>query len=369
MIETLLRTPLHDLHVDMGGRMVEFAGWSMPVQFVGIIEEHNHTRNACSVFDVSHMGRLILTGKDCESFLNRICTRNLTDAEINRSYYSHVCREDGGILDDVIVSHLEDHWGVVCNASNREKIVAWLNLHKTGTDVTLSDQTTSTAMIAVQGPRTMEIASELGGEDILALKRYRLLVREMGPMKILIYRSGYTGEDGVEVVLPASLVNMFAPKLFGSKDKPHPMIKPAGLGARDTLRIEAAMPLYGHELSEDWDSLTAGQGWCVDLEKDFIGADAMRALKEKGLPRKIVGLELEGRRIARQHHPVYSSDGLVGEVTSGTLSPTLGKSIAMAMISSEHAKEGTSVEVEIGRGKRLSATVVKKPFYKKPANK
>lgn len=368
MIETLQRTPLYDLHVEMGGRMVEFAGWSMPVQFSGIIEEHNHTRNACSVFDVSHMGRLILTGKDCESFLNRICTRNLTDAEINRSYYSHICREDGGILDDVIVSRLEDHWGVVCNASNREKIVAWLNQHMSGTDIKLSDQTTSTAMVAVQGPRTMEIAGDLGGEEIQSLKRYHLLVREMGPLKILIYRSGYTGEDGVELVLPASLVNMFAPKLFGTKNKPHPIIKPAGLGARDTLRIEAAMPLYGHELSEDWDSLTAGQGWCVDLEKDFIGSDAMRALKEKGLPRKIVGLELEGKRIARQHYPVYSSDGVVGEITSGTLSPTLGKSIAMALISSDHAKEGTRVEVEIRRGKRINATVVKLPFYKKPAN-
>lgn len=369
MSENILRTPLYNTHVEMGARMVEFAGWSMPIQFTGILQEHKHTRSACSLFDVSHMGRLTLTGKDCETFLNRICTRNVTDADLHRSYYSHVCKEDGGILDDVIVSRFEDYWGMVCNASNRDKIVAWLHQHIDGQDVTIRDDTTSTAMIALQGPRTMEIAGELGGEDILKLKRYRLLVREMGPMKIIVYRSGYTGEDGFEVVLPGALVNMFTPKLLGSKDKPHDVIRPAGLGARDTLRIEAAMPLYGHELDENWDSLTAGQGWCVDLEKDFIGAEAMRSLKEKGLPRKLVGLELEGRRIARQHFSVYAGDSVAGEVTSGTLGPTLGKSIAMAMISSEYATEGTSLEVEIGKGKRTSATIVKMPFYKRPKTK
>ena len=364
MSETLQRTPLYDLHVQMGARMVEFAGWQMPVQFTGIIEEHKHTRTACSVFDVSHMGRLTLTGNDCESFLNRICTRNLTDADVNRSYYSHICRENGGILDDVIVSRFEGQWGVVCNAANRKKIVSWLQQQARGYDVTLRDDTTSTAMVACQGPRTMELAGELGGEDILELKRYRLLVREMGPVKILVYRSGYTGEDGVEVVLPASLVNMFTPKLFGTRDMPHPVIKPAGLGARDTLRIEAAMPLYGHELTEEWDSLTAGQGWCVDLEKDFIGVEAMRALRERGLSRKLVALELEGRRIARQHFPVYASAGVVGEITSGTLSPTLGKSIAMALITNDHSEVGTRLEVALG-GKRVGAKVVTLPFYKR----
>lgn len=366
MTEQLLRTPLYDAHIAFGARMVEFAGWEMPVQYEGIREEHEHTRNASALFDVSHMGRLTLRGDDCESLLNRLCTRNLTDAEVNRCYYSHMCREDGGILDDVIVSRYENHWGVVCNASNRDKIVAWIEKHKAGTDVEMSDDTKATAMVAVQGPKTMEIAKEIAGDELDSLKRYRLMVKNVGPMPIFIYRSGYTGEDGLELVVSSALVPMLLPKLLGTKEKPHPVIKPAGLGARDTLRIEAAMPLYGHELSEDWDSLTSGQGWCVDLTQDFIGVEAMRKLKDAGLPRKIVGLELEGRRIARQHHKVYVGGREAGEITSGTLSPTLGKSIAMAMLSSEYSAGGTEVEIEFSAGKRIGATVVPLPFYKKP---
>jgi aminomethyltransferase len=318
------------------------------------------------VFDVSHMGRLTLLGKDAGSLLDRLCTRNLKDAEIGRSYYSHVCREDGGILDDVIVSRFEDRWGMVCNASNREKIVGWIERHAHGLDVQLRDDTLATCMVACQGPRTLELSKEFTDENLSALKRYRFRVKEAGPMRILIYRSGYTGEDGLEIVLPSILVKVLAPKLFGTKENPHPVIKPAGLGARDTLRIEAAMPLYGHELSEDWDSLTAGQAWCVDLTKEFIGAEPMRRLQERGLPRKLVGLVLDGRRIARQHFKVFAGERVVGEVTSGTLSPTLGKSIAMSLVGTEHAGEGTALEVELSGGKRTGATVVALPFYKRP---
>ena len=362
---TPLRTPLYDTHLAMGGRMVEFAGWQMPIQFTGIIEEHHHTRRACSVFDVSHMGRLMLTGADCEALLDRVCTRNLAGAEVGRSYYSHICREDGGILDDVIVSRFEDRWGVVCNASNRDKIVGWINAHAAGRDVVLRDETLTTAMIACQGPRTMALAEEIAGVELSDLKRYRFRVRELGPLRIAIYRSGYTGEDGLEVVVPAVAAPMLIPKLFGSTDQPHPVIRPAGLGARDTLRIEAAMPLYGHELSEDVDSLTAGQAWCVDLSKDFVGVEPMRRLNERGLERKLVGLALEGRRIARPHQRVYAASGVVGEVTSGTLSPTLGRSIAMAFVGAAHASEGAKLEVEVGRG-RAGATVVTLPFYTRP---
>lgn len=365
MTETLLKTPLYDAHVALGGRMVEFAGWSIPVQFAGINEEHVHTRTCCSVFDVSHMGRLRLNGADVENFLNRICTRNLTEAEVGRSYYSHICRDDGGILDDVIVSRFEEHWGIVCNASNRDKIVAWLAKQSGGFDVSVRDETTATAMLAIQGPRTMEMAEKIAGQDLSSLKRYRFTTRELGPLKIYIYRSGYSGEDGLEVIVPAGAVGLLLPNLLGTAEKPHPQIKPAGLGARDTLRMEAAMPLYGHELTEDVDSLTAGQGWCVDLSKDFIGAAAIRALKENGLPRKLVGLELEGRRIARQHAKIFQDEREIGEVTSGTLSPTLGRSIAMGFALTECAGEGTQLDVEVGRA-RAACTVVKLPFYKRP---
>ena len=329
MSDTLLKSPLNDTHIALGGRMVEFAGWSMPISFTGITEEHVHTRTACSVFDVSHMGRFSVTGKDGEAFFNRLCTRNLKDAEVGRSYYTHICREDGGVLDDVIVSRFEDHWGVVCNGVNREKVAAWINEQGAGFDVTLTDETLSTAMLAVQDPKTVELANEITGQDLSSLKRYRFISYELMMLRILVYRSGYTGEDGVEVVVPAGTVSMLVPRLLGTKDRPHAVIKPAGLGARDTLRLEAAMPLYGHELTEDWDSLTAGQGWCVDLSKDFIGAEAMRRLQERGLLRKLVGLVLDGRRIARQHYKVHAGGREIGEITSGTLSPTLDKSIAM----------------------------------------
>lgn len=345
--------------------MVPFAGWEMPVQFAGIIEEHNHTRTSCSVFDVSHMGRLKITGKDAGSFLNYVCTRNLSTAEPGRSLYSHVCREDGGILDDIIVSRFESHWGIVCNASNRGKIISWLNKHGTGRDVQIADETMATAMIACQGPKTFELAKDIANADLTTLKRYHFRVRDLGPVNLTVYRTGYTGEDGIELVLPAMLVAPLIPRLLGTPTSPNPAIKPAGLGARDTLRMEAGMPLYGHELNEDVDPLSAGQAWCVDLEKDFIGAEAMRKLKEQGLPRRLVGLELDGRRIARQHYKVYGSADEVGEITSGTLSPTLGKSIAMAFVGEQNAGLDTSLEVEIS-GKRVPARVVPLPFYKRP---
>ncbi len=362
--DNILKTPLHDTHVAFEARMVEFAGWSMPMSYAGITAEHKHTRAAASMFDVSHMGRLTLTGSDCEKFLNRICTRNLTDAQIGRCYYSHVCKEDGGILDDVIVSRFENHWGMVCNASNREKMVDWLNKHRKGTNVELTDNTVQTAMLAIQGPKTMELAEQITGQDLSALKRYHLRVFEFAMLQIVVYRSGYTGEDGIEVVVPAGAVKMLAPKILGTPSKPHPIIKPAGLGARDTLRIEAGMPLYGQELTEDIDSLSASQGWCVDLNKDFIGADAMRKIKEKGLERRLVGIELDGKRIARRHHKVYEGAKLIGDVTSGTLSPTLGKSIAMAYVDAPYCEPETKAIVELG-SKRVEARIVPLPFYKR----
>lgn len=366
--DALSRTPLHDAHRAFGARMVEFAGWSMPISYTGIQQEHQHTRTACSVFDVSHMGRVWLTGKDCESFLNRICTRNLAGAEVGRSYYTHICKEDAGILDDVIVSRDETAWGMVCNASNRAKIIAWLEKQRGDAEVKISDQTTATAMIAIQGPQTIALAEQITGQTLNDLKRYHFRHFDYLMTQITVYRSGYTGEDGLEVVLPAGAVGMLLPFLLGTPDHPHSIIKLAGLGARDTLRLEAGMPLYGHELSEDVDSLTAGQSWCVDLKKDFIGAAPLRKYVQKGLPYGLVGLELEGRRIARQHASVYGEGREIGEVTSGTLSPTLGKSIALAFVAARFNEPGTTLEIEIS-DKRVPARVVGLPFYKKSAVK
>jgi aminomethyltransferase len=357
------KTPLFDFHVQQGAKIVDFAGWEMPLLYAGIVEEHVHTRQGASLFDVSHMGRIEFHGDDCEKLLQRVCTRQLSDAQPGVSRYSHVCKEDGGILDDVIVSRYEDHWFMVCNASNREKIVGWLHKQAKGTDVTIDDITESTCMVALQGPKVIPMLADKLPIPVAELKRYRFLAGSYMGTAYSIARSGYTGEDGVEVILPAGI----APLLMGIvPELANSGVKPAGLGARDTLRMEAAMPLYGHELNEHVDSITSGQAWAVDLKKDFIGAEPMRKLVEAGLKTKLVGLELEGRRIARQHAAVHQSGKAIGEVTSGTFSPTLQKSIAMAYVPTEASELGTKLEVDLG-GKRTGAVVVKLPFYKRTA--
>lgn len=342
--------------------MVEFAGWNMPVMYRSIIDEHVHTRTKCSVFDVSHMGRLRVRGDDAFDLLQRLCTRNLDGMEPGVCRYSHMCKEDGGILDDLIVSRYEDDWGIVCNASNRDKIVGWIRSQIDRQKVELVDETLETAMVALQGPLAMDLAKAMIPIDLSGVKRYRFTSGVYMFTRYTIFRSGYTGEDGYEVVVPVGVVKLLARQLFG--EGPDATIRPAGLGARDTLRLEAGMPLYGHELGEDIDSVSAGQAWCVDLEKDFVGAEAMRRVQAAGRARTLVGLELEGRRTARQHFAVLHGGRTVGEVTSGCLSPTLGKSIAMALIAPEHAEAGTELGVDFG-GRPNPARVVKLPFYKR----
>lgn len=345
--------------------MVEFAGWNMPLFFRGIHQEHRHTRTKVSAFDVSHMGRILIHGGDAQALLQRICTRNLADTSVGQSKYSHICKEDGGILDDVIVNRHADHWALICNASNREKIVAWLNQHATGRKVDVIDHTFDTAMIALQGPRAVEFIEKSIGLELKSLKRYRFIDGSVFGMNYTVYRTGYTGEDGVEVVIPAAAVTLLLPRLFGDDLQADEECQPAGLGARDTLRLEAAMPLYGHELLEEVDSLTAGQGWCVDLSVDFIGAAALRKTKEQGLKRKIAGLELEGQRIARQGYNIIKDGDIVGVITSGTIGPTLGKSIAMGFLDMALTEPGTEVSIDLGR-KQNPAKVVPLPFYKRP---
>lgn len=357
-------SPLHDFHVSMGAKMVEFAGWSMPLYYRGINEEHLHSRSKVSVFDVSHMGNLRVEGDQAEAFLQQICTRDLDGTDVGQSKYAHICRHDGGILDDVIVSRHPDHWMVVCNASNRAKIVAWLNEHAAGRGLDITDQTLDCAMIAVQGPGAIALAEANFGLDLSNLKRYRFITGDMFGMGYTVYRSGYTGEDGIEAIVPAGVVKMLLPALFGGDLKAGGDCRPAGLGARDTLRLEAGMPLYGHELSEDVDSITAGQGWCVKLDKDFIGAEAMRKIKADGPKRKMVGLELDGKRIARQGYDILAGGGVAGSITSGTWSPTLQKSIAMGFLDTAFAELGTEVSIDLGR-KENPAKVVKLPFYKR----
>lgn len=362
----LRRTPFYDFHVSSGAKLVDFAGWEMPIIYRSIIDEHEQTRKAGSIFDVSHMGRLYFSGPEAQKFLSKVVTRGIEDQKVGQSRYSLVCNAGGGVLDDVIVSRDTKQWLVVCNASNREKLLKHFHDVRRGTDMDfdMSDQTEATAMIALQGPKVIDRVADLLPVDVRAMKRYHFETDSIMLVKFTVFRSGYTGEDGVEMILPAKAASMAMKMLGGKFDKPDATIKPAGLGARDTLRLEAGMPLYGHELTESIDPISAGLGWAVDLKKEFIGVEALRVIHDKGPARKLVGLELEGRRIARQGMPVREGERVVGEITSGTLSPTLGKSIAMAYVDASLAGEGTALAVDL-KGTLNPAKVVKLPFYKR----
>jgi aminomethyltransferase len=349
--------------------MVEYAGWEMPIVYRSIIDEHEQTRRSGSIFDVSHMGRLHFSGRDAPGFLNKIVTRSVTEQKVGQSRYSLVCNEAGGVMDDVIVSRDAKHWLVVCNAGNRDKLVKYFgDMRKSlGMDFDMSDQTVGTGMVAIQGPKVIDRLSSVFPTDLKSLKRYHFASDSiMMLVKYTVFRSGYTGEDGVEIIIPAKLAGLAMKALAGKTDKPDATIKPAGLGARDTLRLEAAMPLYGHELTETLDPLSAGLGWAVDLNKDFIGVEKLREIQKSGPKRKLVGLELEGRRIARQGSPVTKDGKTVGEITSGTFGPTVQKSIAMAYVDANDASEGTQLEVDL-KGTTNPAKIVKLPFYKRTA--
>ena len=359
------KTPLNHIHKQLGARMVDFAGWEMPLLYTSILEEHHATRNGCTLFDISHMGRLTITGDGAGDLLEKTCTRRLSDAKVGRSYYSHMCNEAGGILDDVIVSRYESHWGVVCNASNREKIVAWLTHHAESFDATVEDATFATAMLAIQGPATLDLAAKVLPLPVSDLKRYGFSSGKYVGMAYTVFRSGYTGEDGLEVILPAGAAAMAWQFMVDGAKNVGAEVKPAGLGARDTLRLEAAMPLYGHELTDEIDSISAGLAWCVDLTKDFIGAEAMRGVAERGPQQKRVGLRLEGKRAAREGQNILDAGGnLVGSVTSGSFSPTLEAPIALGFVDPVVSEPGTDLRVDI-RGTQAHARVVPLPFYRR----
>ena len=364
----MLKTPLNEFHRQHGGRMVNFAGWEMPVVFTGILEEHQYTRQHWTMFDVSHMGRVEFRGPGAAAFLQKLVTRNVDKLAVGQCGYSHICREDGGILDDLIVSRYDDYFLVVCNASNREKLLGWFDCQRAGFDVQIKDRTFETAMVALQGPDTFDALAKLLPVSLEGLKRYHFRCGTVMGVEASIARSGYTGEEGVEITMPANLAMMAVNVLFERAEQMGRPLKPAGLGARDTLRLEAAMPLYGHELTEDWDPITAGQTWCVDLTKDFIGQPALKRIAEEGPKRQIVGFEVSGPRIARQGYPVLADGRPVGFVTSGVQAPSVQKNIAMGMVDAAHAAPGTTVEIDL-RGTKTEAKIVPLPFYKRPAKK
>lgn len=364
----LKRTPFHDFHVAAGARLVDFAGWEMPIVYKSIVEEHEQTRKSGTLFDVSHMGRLEFRGPDAAAFLDLVLTRNIQTQKVGQCRYSLVCNANGGVMDDIIVSRDTKRWLMVCNASNRDKLVAYFHQvrHDRGFDFDMADETESTAMVAIQGPKVIDRLADVLPVDVRGMKRYTFVAEELLMTPVVVFRSGYTGEDGVEVVIPAKAAAMAVKLLAGGLDKVDATIRPAGLGARDTLRLEAGMPLYGHELNEHIDPISAGLGWAVDLTKNFIGVEALRKVHADGPKRKLVGLELEGRRIARQGVAIVPAGGgeAIGEVTSGTFSPTLQKSIAMAFVNADQTEVGTALAADL-KGTLNPAKVVPLPFYKK----
>ena len=369
---TLSRTPFHEFHVDNGARMVEFAGWEMPMLYRSIIEEHCQVRTSGGFFDVSHMGRLRFTGPDACRFLDRVCTRQIHGMADDQCRYSIVCNEHGGCRDDVLVYRFgPDEYLMVCNAANRTKLLEHFDAVRGDLDAEWRDETARTAMIAVQGPKVMDLIGDVA-PDVASLKRFRFVRKSIMGADVLISRTGYTGEDGVEVIMPATMAVQSVSLLMstiGGADSP---VKPAGLGARDTLRMESAMALYGHEITEQIDPLSAGLTFAVKLDKGdddldagaFIGQEALKKIAETGPDRSLAGLVLEGRRTPRQGMIVNADGAEIGVVTSGCLSPTLGRPIAMAYLDAARAEPGGAVEVLLG-GNEVTAEIVSLPFYKR----
>lgn len=373
----LKHTPLHKFHAEHDAKMVDFAGWEMPMSYSGIIEEHNQVRRSGGVFDVSHMGRLKLQGRHARKLLERACSRNISDMQKGQCRYALVLNEQGGVKDDVIVYRLDDdEFMMVVNASNRAKIVDHLKalIEAHSYNLKLDDQTESTAMVALQGPRVMEMVSQVS-KEVPTLKKYRFVVKNLLVVKLIVSRTGYTGEDGVEVILPAGATGMALKLLMKDVDpaQADALMKPAGLGARDSLRLEAGMPLYGNELGEDINALSCGVDFAISLDKEsdgeseaFVGQAALQKTRDEGGPdRKIVGLTIDGPRTARHGMAVHADGAAVGVVTSGCKSPTLERSIAMALVDTSHAEVGTKLSIDTGKT-TLDAEVVPLPFYKAP---
>ena len=359
------RTALFDWHVQHSGRMVDFAGWEMPIQYTSIVEEHTAVRERAGLFDIAHMGRLMFSGPQAAEFLDSLLTNAVRRLKEGMVRYSLICNAEGGILDDVLVYRLTGgRYALVVNASNREKIVAWILQHRGSYEVSFEDRTHSTFMLALQGPKAIDILTPLAVADLQSLGYYRAMECTVCGVPVLLSRTGYTGEDGFEIDCGREFGETLWTALIAAGQRFG--IVPCGLGCRDTLRLEAAMPLYGHEMDEAVDPITAGLSFGVKLNAgEFIGKAALVAASQRhDLPQR-VGIELQGRRIAREGSLLYTGDQQVGRVTSGTFSPTLQKAIAMAYLPASLSAPGTAIEVDI-RGRREAGHVVSLPFYKSP---
>lgn len=362
----LKRTPLFPIYKDHQAKTIDFGGWELPVQFSGIKEEHHAVRTRAGLFDVSHMGEFEVKGKDSFSFLQKVMTNDVSKMKIGGVQYSPMCDEKGGTVDDLLIYKLaEEHFFLVVNAANTKKDWEWLQTHLEG-DVELTNISDDTALLAIQGPKAQKILQKLiTNFELNEIRPFQFKQElELNGKTALVSRTGYTGEDGFEIYCrPEDAVFLWQEMLAAGKDE---NILPCGLGARDTLRFEANLALYGQELSPEISPLEAGLGFAVKLNKqeDFIGKEALREQKEAGLKRKLVGIEMIDKGIPRHGYSVYEKEEKIGEITTGTQSITLKRNVGLALIQSEFTEIGTEVKVEI-RGKRLKAVVVAIPFYQR----
>ena len=356
----LRRTPLAALHERLGGRMVPFAGFAMPVQYTSIVDEHRAAREAAALFDVSHMGQIALAGSGAGAYADRLCTRAMSTLAPGRVRYALLCNEAGGVIDDLTVYRTGDEAFFLCvNAANTAVDLAWTLQHAPA-DVAVRDESEETGLLALQGPASAAVLAEVGGKALGALKRFSFARATLaGCHSVLASRTGYTGADGYELYCSARDATPLFEALLEA-GRAHGLV-PAGLGARDTLRLEAALPLYGQELDADTTPLEAGLDRFVELDRDFLGAAAMRRRRDAGFTRALVGFEVEGRGIARTGYPVLSSGTPVGRVTSGGPSPTLSRAIGLAYVPRELAAIGSALEIEV-RGRAIPARVVETPF-------
>jgi aminomethyltransferase len=355
------KTPLYDCHLEAEARMVEFAGWRMPVQYSGVIQEHRAVRAAAGLFDVSHMGELHVVGPGAEEALQRLTPNDVGRLRPGRAHYSALLTERGTYIDDLLVYRLAaEEFLLVVNAANTDRDVQWLQAHA-GDGAEVRDASDGYALLALQGPRAEEILDPVTDADLAALKYYRFARAAVDGRPTIVSRTGYTGEDGFEIyAAPGDAADLWRRLLAAGAGLG---LTPAGLGARDTLRLEAAMALYGHELDDSTTPLEAALEWTVKWKKgDFVGRQALLEQRERGAGRRLAGFEISGRGIARQGCTVLADGAAVGIVTSGTWSPTFEKAIGMAYLEVEHAAPGHEIELEV-RGRRLAGRTVELPFY------
>ena len=360
------RTPLHDVHIALGAKMVPFAGFEMPVQYpAGITAEHKSVRENVGLFDVSHMGEFMIRGPQAIDFANYVTTNDVAALAVGQAQYSTILNEGGTIVDDCLVYRFPDHLMMVVNASNKDKDLEHIKAYMGRFDCSIEDVSDRIALLALQGPRAQEVMARFTDVNLDDIAYYHFQVATVaGVPGVILSRTGYTGEDGFELYFDASRAVEMWNALMSEGS-----VTPAGLGARDTLRLEMGMALYGNDIDDGTTPYEAGLGWLVKLKKgDFVGKEALERQKAAGIPRKLVGFTMPDRAFPRHGYPVWCNGAASGEVRSGTMSPTLGIAIGTAYLPLAAAKEGTEFEVEI-RGKRLPAVVQKMPFYKNASHR